>query len=57
MSVLLLAVAAGAIFVVPAIVRLITQLVTLLVKMIAAAFTVMFFVLVLTAFVAHGKLA
>ncbi len=56
MSDLLLALGAAAIFVVPAIFRLIKQLVELLVKMIATAFTVMFFVLVLTAFVAHGKL-
>jgi hypothetical protein len=52
----MLVLGAAAIFVVPAIFRLIRQLVELLVKMIAAAFTVMFILLVLTAFVAHGKL-
>jgi hypothetical protein len=56
MSVLLLALTTGAIVVVPTIARLIKALIELMVKLIATAFTVMFVVLVLTAFVAHGKL-
>jgi hypothetical protein len=57
MTLLLLALTIGAFVIVPTIIRLIRQLIELLVKMIIGAFTVMFFVLVLTAFVAHGKLA
>jgi hypothetical protein len=56
MTLLLLAGTIGAFVIVPTIIRLIKQLIELLVKMIIGAFTVMFFVLVLTAFVAHGKL-
>lgn len=43
--------------VVPTIVRFVNQMAVLLVKVISMAFTVVFVVLVVTAFVAHGKLA
>ncbi|HEX9624661.1 MAG TPA: hypothetical protein VF979_09810 [Streptosporangiaceae bacterium] len=43
--------------VVPTIVRIVNQMAVLLVKVISMAFTVVFVVLVVTAFVAHGKLA
>lgn len=57
MTLLLLALTIAGFVVVPTIIRLIRQLIEFLVKMIIGAFTVMFFVLVLAAFVAHGKLA
>ena len=57
MTLMLLGLTIGGFVIVPTIIRLIKQLIELLVKMIIGAFTVMFFVLVLAAFVAHGKLA